>query len=156
MKPTPRGFAPTIIEFLRRNDGVGNLLPTAERVLELRQDVLAIVPAALRETCEVAGFTDGTLILRVASAGAAAKLRQTLPRLREGLLDRGWQVTAIRLRVQALNSVEISRSCASLTKHAQMPGEALAAFSELAKQLSDSPLKDAVGRLVRRRGGGAA
>lgn len=152
MKPTPRGLAPTIIEFLRRNDGAGNLLPTAERVLELRQDVLAIVPAVLRETCEIAVFTDETLTLRVTSAGAAAKLRQTLPRLREGLLDRGWQVNVIRLRVQAFDSVELSRSCATLPKHAQIPVDAVAAFSELATQLSDSPLKDAVSRLVRRRG----
>lgn len=155
MKPTPRGLAPTIIEFLRRNDGAGNLLPTAERVLELRQDMLAIVPAALREACEVGGLTDDTLTLRVTSAGAAAKLRQTLPRLREGLLDRGWQVNVIRLRVQAFDSVELSRACATLPKHAQIPVDAVAAFSELATQLSDSPLKDAVSRLVRRRGGAA-
>ena len=152
MRPTPRGLAPTIIEFLRRNDGAGNLLPAAERVLELRQDLLALVPAVFPETCEVAGFTEDTLTLRVASAGAAAKLRQTLPRLREGLLDRGWKVNSIRLRVQAFDSVEVSRSCAILPKHALMPGDAVAAFSELATQLSESPLKDAVSRLVRRRG----
>ena len=141
-------MAPTIFEFLGRNDGAGNLLPAAARILELRQDLLAIVPAVLRETCEVAEFTDDTLSLRVSSAGAAAKLRQMLPRLREGLLDRGWKVNAIRLRVQAFASFELSSSCASGTKHGQMPDDALAAFGKLDETLDDSPLREAIRRLV--------
>ena len=150
MKQALRGLAPTIFEFLRGNDGVGNLLPAAARILELRQDLLAIVPAVLRETCEVAEFTDETLSLRVSSAGAAAKLRQMLPRLREGLLDRGWQVNAIRLRVQAIASLELSNSCASGPKRAQMPADALAAFGKLDENLADSPLREAIRRLVKR------
>jgi hypothetical protein len=38
--------------------------------------------------------------LIAANASVAAKLRQLQPRLEDELLERGWQVSAIRIRVQ--------------------------------------------------------
>ncbi len=150
MKPNPQGAAAPVIDFLRRHDGAAALLPAALRNLRLGQDTLALMPAVLRETCEVAGCDDGVLILRVSSAGAAAKLRQTLPRLRDGLLDRGWQVSAIRVRVQphtAATRPEVRKQ----KNDAAISSEGLAAFKDLRDTLEDSSLKAAVDRLIARR-----
>ncbi len=153
MKPTRGHTATSAIDFLQRHDGAAGLLPAAQRILELRQDLLALIPASLRETCEVSGFDDEVVAVRVSSAGAAAKLRQTLPRVRDGLLDRGWKVSAIRIRVQPTRSPIVSTTWMAPSQ-AAIPVGGVAAFADLGRGLEASPLKTAVERLVRRRGGG--
>ena len=150
MKPNPQGATAPVIDFLRRHDGAAALLPAALRNLRLGQDTLALMPAVFRETCEVAGCDDGVLILRVSSAGAAAKLRQTLPRLQGGLLDRGWQVSSIRVRVQP-RPADAGPTVRKQKNDAAISPEGLAAFADLRNTLADSPLKTAVERLIKRR-----
>ena len=150
MKPNSKDASAPIIDFLRRHDGAAALLPAAQRNLRLGQDTLALLPAALRDGCEVAGCDDAILILRVSSAGAAAKLRQTLPRLLEGLIGRGWQVSLIRVRVQP-GAPNPQREARKKKKDAAISPGGLAAFADLRATLTDSPLKAAVDRLIRRR-----
>lgn len=155
MKPIPRRGAsrattPSVIDFLQRHEGAAGLLPAAQRLLKLREDVVALMPEALRQTCEVAGFDDETVVLRVASAGAAAKLRQTLPRISAGLLDRGWKVSAIRMRVQPRGSLVVSTTWKAPSTTA-IPAGGVDAFEELRGKLDESPLRSAVERLIRRR-----
>ncbi len=150
MKPNPKDATAPVIDFLRRHDGAAALLPAALRNLRLGQDTLALMPAVFRETCEVAGCDDGVLILRVSSAGAAAKLRQTLPRLRDGLLDRGWQVSSIRVRVQP-RTADARAAVRKQKNDAAISSQGLAAFADLRNALEDSPLKTAVERLIKRR-----
>lgn len=152
MKPKLHGPAASALDFLRRDDTTAALLPAAQRHLKLRQDVLALVPAVLRETCEVAESEDGTLSISVSSASAAAKLRQTLPRLRDGLLDRGWKVSAIRMRIQP-RAGQGSTGAHTARQGVAMTAAGVEAFSALTEALPDSPLKSAVDRLVSRRGG---
>ena len=60
-----------------------------------------LIPASLRSAVR-AGPIDGTAwCLLVDSSAAAAKLRQVIPALLNRLRDRGWEVTSIRLKVQA-------------------------------------------------------
>lgn len=59
-----------------------------------------LVPPALR-ACLRAGPIDGTAwCLLVQGNAAAAKLRQLLPALEAHLRSKGWEVSAIRLKVQ--------------------------------------------------------
>ncbi len=152
MKPTHRRDAAAAIDFLRRHEGAAAMLPAAERLVRLRYDLLALMPAPLRGVCDVAGCDDDTVNLRVFSASAAAKLRQTLPRLRDGLLDRGWKVNAIRVRVQPRDSIEESISWKA-PQGAGMSAAGVSAFAALDRDLDpgDSPLKAAVARLLHRR-----
>ena len=152
MKPNPQNATAPVIDFLRRHDGAAALLPAALRNLRLGQDTLALMPAVLRETCEVAGCDDGVLVLRVSSAGAAAKLRQTLPRLRDGLLDRGWQVSSIRVRVQP-RTLDTGTEARKGKTAVTISPQGVAAFADLRNTLADSPLKTAVERLIKRRRG---
>ena len=59
-----------------------------------------LVPPALRASLR-AGPIDGTTwCLLVQGNSAAAKLRQLLPALEAHLRSKGWEVSAIRLKVQ--------------------------------------------------------
>lgn len=59
-----------------------------------------LIPAALRPALQ-AGPIDGTRwCLLVQGSAAAAKLRQLLPALEAHLRSEGWEISAIRLKVQ--------------------------------------------------------
>ena len=150
MKPNLQNAPAPIIDFLRRHESAAVLLPAALRNLKLGQDTLALMPRVLRERCEVAGCDDGVLILRVSSAGAAAKLRQTLPRLRDGLLDRGWQVSSIRVRVQP-RAADARAETRKPKNDTAISSEGVVAFANLRNALAESPLRAAVERLIKRR-----
>ncbi len=137
------------IDFLKRHDGTAAMLPAAERFLDLQRDALALVPATMRGVCEVGSFDGGTVTLRVSSASAAAKLRQTLPRLSDGLRGRGWKVDAIRIRIQPRTQVDDAVRPPS--REMAMSAAGLAAFAALGGRLEESPLKAAVARLLARR-----
>ena len=81
--------------------------PTLARLTELSRDsvarlqaILPLIPLALRGSVK-AGPIDGTgWCLLLDNNAAAAKLRQMLPALEAHLRSKGWQVEAIRLKVQ--------------------------------------------------------
>ena len=59
-----------------------------------------LIPAALRSAVQ-AGPIDGTQwCVLVKGSAAAAKLRQLLPALEAHLRVKGWEVSAIRLKIQ--------------------------------------------------------
>jgi hypothetical protein len=82
--------------------------PTLARLLALTQDSSArlqaiepLIPITLRKMVQ-AGPIDGSCwCLLVKNNAAAAKLRQLLPAFAAHLRVKGWDVTEIRLRVQA-------------------------------------------------------
>ena len=81
--------------------------PTLARLTELSKDSVArlkaiepMIPAVLRSAV-TAGPIDGSIwCLIVNSNAAAAKLRQLLPAMEAHLRSKGWEVSAIRLKVQ--------------------------------------------------------
>jgi hypothetical protein len=82
--------------------------PTLARLAALAREsgerlkaIEPLIPLPLR-SCVKPGPIEGTgWCLLVEGSAAAAKLRQVLPALQAHLCDRGWEVTAIRLKVQA-------------------------------------------------------
>ena len=150
MRTNPNSTSTAVIDFLQRHEAAATLLPGAQRAIALQRDLRALLPDASKDSCDVSGFDDATVTLRVSSAGAAAKLRQTLPRLRAGLTERGWKVNAIRIRVQPSGIPVVSTAWRSRTATSIPPG-AIGAFIALSGNLDDSPLKSAVERLIGRR-----
>jgi hypothetical protein len=81
--------------------------PVLARLTDLNNDsqarlraVESMIPAVLRATI-TAGPIDGAIwCLIVNNNAAAAKLRQMLPSLTTHLQAKGWEVNAIRLKVQ--------------------------------------------------------
>ena len=122
-----------VADYLRTHDRMAALLPAAERLAELQKDCSAILPA-LFDACSVMHFEAGQLTLATPNAALAAKLKQQLPKLQEGLLKRGWQVNAIRLKVQARHAIENTRP----QKQIALPAQALSALAELKDALEDT------------------
>jgi hypothetical protein len=146
-----KGTASTrgVAEYLRIHDKMASLLPAVQRLAELQKDCSAILPA-LFEVCSVLHFDAGQLSVATPNAAVASKLKQQLPKLQDGLLKRGWQVNAIRLKVQVGKIAEKTR----LPKQISLPPQALSAIAELKESLEDTPhnkaLKTALEAMLRR------
>ncbi len=81
--------------------------PTLARLTELSQDSLArlravepMIPAVLRSALKAGPIDGANWCLIVNSSAAAAKIRQLLPAMEAHLRSKGWQISAIRLKVQ--------------------------------------------------------
>ena len=81
--------------------------PTLARLTELARDsaerlkaVEPLIPEALRSAVKPGPIDATTWCLLVQSNAAAAKLRQLLPALAAHLRGQGWEISAVRLKVQ--------------------------------------------------------
>ncbi|HEX8956989.1 MAG TPA: DciA family protein, partial [Burkholderiaceae bacterium] len=126
------------------------LLPAAARLVALQKDCAAILPTQFA-WCSPLAFENGQLTIAIPNAALAAKLKQQLPKLQDNLLKRGWQVIAIRLKVQVVKEVIKPAK----TPHPGLPAGAVAAFARLEESLEKSPqnnsLKKALQNLVQKR-----
>lgn len=142
---TTRGVA----DFLQTNDKMAAILPAVTRIVALQQDCSAVLPAVF-DACSVLQFDGGHLVLATPNAAFAAKLKQQLPKLQDALLQRGWQVNAIRLKVQVRKIAERARPAKQLV----LPSKAISALASLNESLDDSPrneaLKAALSAMVKR------
>jgi len=81
--------------------------PVLARLTELSRDSIArlkaiepMIPAVLRSAITAGPIDGANWCLIVNSNAAAAKIRQLLPTLEAHLRAKGWQISAIRLKVQ--------------------------------------------------------
>jgi hypothetical protein len=132
------------VDFLNANDRLASLLPTAKRIAALQKDCADILPEIFA-SIEVLQFESEKLALSVPSAALAARLKQTLPRLMDGLAKRGWQVSAIKLKVQ----VRQTPRTMVREKQMPMPDKAVNAFAELEDVLEKKPHNDALREALR-------
>lgn len=149
-RPTKSPLSATgAADFLRANDKMAAIMPTVMRMAALQKDCAGALPAMF-EACAILQFETGQLVLSTPNAAIAAKLKQQLPKLQDALQQRGWQVNAIRLKVQVTKTLEKSSPCKQLT----LPQQALSALAVLADTLETSPrneaLKAAIKAMVRR------
>ncbi|MBS0307872.1 MAG: hypothetical protein JSS58_02770, partial [Proteobacteria bacterium] len=75
------------------------LLPTVTRMAALQKSCETALPV-LFESCSVVQYDADQLVLACPNAALASKLKQQLPKLQCDLIRQGWQVNAIRLKVQ--------------------------------------------------------
>lgn len=136
-------------DYLRAHDKMASLLPTVARMIALQKDCAAILPEMFN-ACTVLQFDAGQLTLSVPNAALAAKLKQKLPKLQDALLQHGWQVSVIRLKVQVGNITQ--RPVAP--KRLQLPAKAVSALAALNNDLEESPrnaaLRAAIDAMIRR------
>jgi hypothetical protein len=139
-------------DFLRANDRLAALMPTALRVGNLQRDVKNILPP-MYAGCDVLSFQDGALTLAVPSSAVAAKLKQQLPKLQAGLQKKGWQVENVRIKIQMRPNVPVRDEPKPSTL--TLPSTAVEAFEELGESLPETPqnaaLIAAIKRLAERR-----
>jgi hypothetical protein len=137
-------------DFLRADNAMASLMPAITRMAALQQSCAAILPAIFN-ACDVMNFETGQLVLSMPNAALAAKLKQQLPKLQERLLKDGWQVNAIRIKVQVGKAYVVPPP---VRRTLTLPKLAVTAFAELGDALDDSPgnqaLKTALANMVRR------
>lgn len=136
-------------DYLRADDKMASLLPTVARMIALQKDCAAILPEMFN-ACSVLQFDSDQLTLSIPNAALAAKLKQKLPKLQDSLKQHGWQVSAIRLKVQVGNNL----SKPLPPKQLSLPTQAVSALATLNTVLEDSPrnaaLRAAIDMLISR------
>jgi hypothetical protein len=105
-----------------------------------------IAPPQLANHCALGGLSKGKLTIFARNGAIAAKLRQTTPSLLSKFQAKGYEVTVIRIAVQA-NSSDVYGSPAARPQISQAGAESL---GRLITELSESPLKRAVESLLRK------
>jgi hypothetical protein len=121
-------------DFLRGNDKMAALMPAVTRMVALQKDCAASLPPMFHG-CDILQYEAGQLILATPNAAVAAKLKQQLPKLQTSLLQLGWQVSAVKLKVQMTKSI----APAQQTHQLILPNKAISAFAELGDALQASP-----------------
>jgi hypothetical protein len=85
------GAAPTLAALQER-------IRASNACLEL---VRHLIPASLHKQVKAGPLTDGEWCVLVTSTSASTKLRQLLPAIQKQLCESGWQITSVRLKIQA-------------------------------------------------------
>jgi len=136
-------------DFLRAHDKMAAILPGVTRMVALQKACAAGLPPMF-EACTVLQLDANQLMLSTPNAALAAKLKQQLPKLQDFLHAQGWQVNAIRLKVQVTRLNQRIR----LVVPPVLPVIATSAFAALSVALEDSPrnqaLRAAIDAMVRK------
>lgn len=127
----------------------------ADELTVMQQAFMEIAPPQLAQHCALGGFFEGNLTICTHNGAIAAKLRQTLPSLLLKLQAKGYEVTAIRVAVQAnYLATRGSHASANLSAEKRKIGRAgMASLNGLAAGLPPSPLKSAVESLLKKQNG---
>lgn len=137
----------TLMDHLHAADGYARLAEQARRLQRLQTLLDATLPAYLLPGTHVANLKRGMVIIHADSGAVAVKLRQLAPRLTEGFIQQGQEVTGIQVRVQArLRHSGGNRQIAP----AALGSRSKQALTSLAAGLEeDSPVKLALQKLLR-------
>jgi len=87
--------------FVPRHTALRPLAERAAELIELRRLYRDNLPPGLAEASQVANFREGVVIVMADNSAAAAKLKQLTSRLTAAFQEKGWQVNAIKVQVQA-------------------------------------------------------
>jgi hypothetical protein len=140
----PRAVQP-LSEVLARSDAFAPLRAGVEQLAALEKDITRFLPDYLVANVAPGAIKDGTLTLFTEHGALAARLRHLQPGLLHALQQRGWAVSAMKIRVRP-RSVE--RAPAPKQAHLSTAGaDCLRALSE---SLRPSPLQAALACMAAR------
>ncbi|HEX5629259.1 MAG TPA: DciA family protein [Usitatibacteraceae bacterium] len=142
-----------LARLLRQNPELAPLRERMQRVGRLQGRFRSVVPVELASSSRVCAVDGTTVVVRADNAPVAAALRALAPRLLAGLNTAGpgknslknkrdQELTALRVEVQ----VEAPPPSRRPRARGELPADKLAG---VAAGLSDSPLKEALERIVR-------
>jgi hypothetical protein len=132
---------------LSQPEGIASLMPQARRLIELRGILAAALPESLARSCSIANYRQGKVVIFAANNAVAAKLKLIGPTLLQHLSGRGVEITGLEVRVQPLEG-----DAQPVEKAAKLGESALQELDRLWDKLPESGLKNAVGKMARRRG----
>lgn len=124
------------------------LFSYTDELIAMQQAFVKIAPHQLAHHCVLGGFSEGNLTICANNGAIAAKLRQILPSLLLKFHAMGYEVTAIRITVQANYRNIRGRGLADKTPGIGQVG--LERLKDLAEELPQSPLKTAIESLLKK------
>ncbi len=128
-------------------DAFARLSEQANRLQRLQTLLESALPAYLLPGTHVANLKRGKVVIHTDSGAVAVKLRQLAPRLAEGFIQQGQEVTGIEVKVQARRRASANARTKPLKVIGIRPKQAL---TSLASGLEDdSPVKLALLKLLR-------
>ena len=130
--------------FLSAAPNLQGLLQQAQKLLALQEVWNEVAPKPLATASRVGTVRQQTLIVYANNGAVAGKLRQLAPSLLEKIQKRGVEVTAIRVDVQ----VEVPAP-GKKPKDLTVSHNALNSLGKLEQSLEDSPLRNALQKLIR-------
>ena len=130
---------------LRSDPTLAVALPEAERLRELNRRFAAVVPAAVARACRVAAIQGETALVYCANGAAASRVRSQATGVGRSLTRPDAPVLAVKVKVRADWTLPEKHEKAGLGP------AALAAFSDLDKELPEGDLKAAVDALLAKR-----
>jgi hypothetical protein len=111
-----------------------------EMLTMMQQVFMDIAPPQLAPHCALGRLSKGKLTIFARNGAIAAKLRQMMPSLLSKFQAKGYEVTAIRVAVQA----NFSDARGSSSDKPRIGREGAESLGRLIAELPESPLKEAV------------
>ena len=138
------------MDYLGSHGKIASLMQTAQELSAIQKDCARILPAFFYG-CQVMRLENGTLHIGVPNQAIAARLRQQIPVLKNGLGAKNWPVSAIRLKILLPHHPPAAPQ--SFRKN-DMPETAYSSFLELYGKLEAdgdrSPLHQSLRQLLER------
>lgn len=124
------------------------LFSYADKLIAMQHVFMRIAPHPLARRCALGAFVGGELTICADNGAIAAKLRQTLPSLLLKFRSKGYEVTSIRIRVQAnYHRMDADKLSNKGKRHIGLDG--VGELITLANKLPQSPLKTAIEKLAK-------
>ena len=121
-----------------------------ERLAQMQQAFMEIIPPQLAQPCSLGRLSDGKLTILVSNGAIAAKLKQILPSLLSNFQKKGYvEITAIQITVQA--NYYTYREEKSSHKKPEIGQNGIKRLSKFATNLPASPLKKAIKTMLKSR-----
>lgn len=137
----------TLKDHLAAASDFARLAEQAERLRRLQAILDTILPAHLSPGTHVANLKRGKIVIHTTSGAVAVKLRQLSPRLAEGFIQQGQEVTGIEVRVQARRSYSTGLKKQTPRVLGEKPKQALTSLAEGLAE--DSPVGLALRKLLK-------
>lgn len=134
-------------EILSTSGELETLADASRRIALLQRVYLEAVPRELSKSSRIGWARGGVLTVFADNGAVAAKLRQATARVLKHLRQSGFEFNSMRIEVQ----VGQSPAFRPYFSHKALSDRALSAIDGALDQLSDSPLRNALIRLSRRR-----
>ena len=98
-KPPGQPRTVTAHQAVQNSPSLGRLAALTSESNERLAAIAILLPDAMRSAVKAGPIEGETWCLLVNGSAAAAKLRQLTPIIKLRLMDRGWKVTSIRLKI---------------------------------------------------------
>jgi hypothetical protein len=134
---------------LGKNPEHKDLFVKIDKLNEIQQSLLTIVPPHLAKHCATGFPTDGKLTIFASNGSIAAKLKQISPSILLKMQNLGWEITSIQIATQAHYQGNHIAQFNPKKRHLAQRG--IASLTQLAASLPASALKTAIESLLKNR-----